>query len=108
MPLHLQKGTLDEVDVNDGDEGLEYVKDAYASEDADVISSNGADDYGDGVNIKQTNVVSQNDRSRDVIPSAFLPQPPSVGVFPTLSPPLREAQLGSTSISRLIELQETL
>ena len=41
---HVRKRALDEVD---GDEGLEYADDAYASEDADVVSSNGAEDYGD-------------------------------------------------------------
>jgi hypothetical protein len=44
VPSHARKRTLDEVD---GDEGLEYADEAYASEDADVISSNGADNYGD-------------------------------------------------------------
>jgi len=44
VPSHVRKRALDEVD---GDEGLEYADDAYASEDADVVSSNGAEDYGD-------------------------------------------------------------
>jgi len=46
VPSHVRKRTLDEVD---GDEGLEYADDVYASEDADAVSSNGADDYGDAV-----------------------------------------------------------
>jgi len=46
VPSHARKRTLDEVD---GDEGLEYADDAYVSEDADAVSSNGADDYGDTV-----------------------------------------------------------
>jgi len=44
VPSHVRKRALDEVD---GDEGLEYADDAYASEDADAVSSNGAEDYGD-------------------------------------------------------------
>ena len=46
VPSHVRKRTLDEVD---DDEGLDYADDAYASEDADAASSNGADDYGDTV-----------------------------------------------------------
>jgi len=46
VPSHVRKRTLDEVD---DDEGLEYVDDTYVSEDADAISSNGADDCGDAV-----------------------------------------------------------
>jgi len=46
VPSHVRKRTLDEVD---GDEGLEYADEAYASEDADVDSSPGADDYGEAV-----------------------------------------------------------
>ena len=46
VPPHVRKRTLDEVD---GEESLEYADDAYASEDPDVVSSNGADDYGEAV-----------------------------------------------------------
>jgi len=41
---HVRKRALDEID---GDEGLEYADDAYVSEDADAVSSNGGEDYGD-------------------------------------------------------------
>jgi len=49
VPSHVRKRTLDEVD---GDQGLEYADDACASEDADVVSSNGAEDYGDAVDLQ--------------------------------------------------------
>ena len=50
VPSHMRKRTLDEVD---GDE-LEYADDVSASEDADAISSNGADDYGDPAYLQDT------------------------------------------------------
>jgi len=46
VPSHVRKRTLDEID---DDEGLEYADDAYASEDADAVSSNEAEDCGDTV-----------------------------------------------------------
>ena len=46
VPSHVRKRTLDEVE---GDDGLEYADDAYASEDADAVSDNGGDDYTDGI-----------------------------------------------------------
>jgi hypothetical protein len=51
VPLHVRKRTLDEVD---DDEGLEYVDDSYASEDADAVSNNGADDCEDAVYLQNT------------------------------------------------------
>ena len=51
VPSHVRKRTLDEVD---GDEGLEYADEAYASEDVDVVSSNGAEDDGDAVYLQDT------------------------------------------------------
>jgi len=51
VPSHVRKRTLDEVDV---DEGLEYADDVSGSEDADAVSSNGADDYGDTVYLQDT------------------------------------------------------
>jgi hypothetical protein len=33
---------------------LEYVDDTYASEDVDAVSSNGADDFGDAINLQDT------------------------------------------------------
>ena len=46
VPSHVQKQNLNEVD---DDKDLDYADDAYTSEDADAVSSNGADDYGDTV-----------------------------------------------------------
>jgi hypothetical protein len=56
VPSHVRKRTLDEVD---GEDGLEYADDAYASEDADAVSSNGADDYGDAVYLQDAVPLSE-------------------------------------------------
>lgn len=76
LPSHVRKRTLDEVDV---DEGLEYADDAYASEDADATSSNGADDYGDAV--------CPEDAA------------PPCGKHTTITPPIANVQLSVTTVT---------
>ena len=75
VPSHVRKRTLDEVD--DGDDGLEYVEDAYASEDADAVSSNGADDYGDGVHLQDADPLYEK--------------------HTTITPPIAKVQLSVTT-----------
>jgi hypothetical protein len=75
VPSHARKRTLDEVD---GDEGLEYADEAYASEDADVVSSNGTDDYGDAVCPQDT--------------------APPCGKHTTITPPIANVQLSAATV----------
>ena len=70
----MRKQTLDEVD---GDEGLEYADDAYASEDGDAVNRNGADDYGNGPYL-------QDAASLD-------------GKHTTITPPIAKVQLSVTT-----------
>lgn len=76
VPSHVRKRTLEEVD---GDEGLEYADEAYASEDADAASSNGADDYADAV------------CSQDTVPLC--------GKHTTITPPIANVQLSVTTVT---------
>ena len=76
VPSHMRKRTLEEID---GDEGLEYADDAYASEDADATSSNGADDYGDAACLHDT--------------------APPCGKHTTITPPIANVQLSVTAIT---------
>ena len=62
VPSHMRKRTSDKVD---GDE-LEYADNASASEDADAISSNGADDYGNSAYLQDT--ASLYDKHTTIIP----------------------------------------
>lgn len=83
-PPHVRKRTLDEVD---GDEGLEDVDDAYASEDADATSSNGADDDGDAVYLQ------------DVVPQEK---------HTTITPPIANVQLAvTTTLTTVVNMTPT-
>ena len=76
IPSHMRKRTLDEVD---GDDGLEYADDAYASEDVDAVSSNGVEDHGD--------VVCPENAA------------PHCGIHTNITPPIANVQLSVTAVT---------
>ena len=99
VPSHVRKRTLDEVD---GDEGLEYADDvdAYATEDADAVSSNGADDYGDAIYPQDTpSLYEKHTTITPPIAKVQLSATPTAAV--TLTPTKKRRTSGSYSPARV-------
>ena len=84
MPPHVRKRTLEKVD---GNKGLGYVDDTYASKDGDMVSSNGADEYGDGPHLQDT-------ASLD-------------GKHTTITPPTTKVLLSVTTPNTMVKLLPT-